>query len=302
MTVPANLNAAFFGHAVGHAVISIATPFNGSIVGNNSVAVAISGTASSSAGNITSVQYQIDGGAWQVISITPGPTVNYSGGNAGQIGVGNHTITVKTTDAANNTAQVSSSYTIAATVASPSYSWAPTDTYNGQHHYLVIRNSIPNVTVAYENNEYDAHGNILIGSTQIPLGMTDANGNFSYTGTAQWAANAWTDYVNLYVNGNNVANFNFSNFGANPTYSYTPGISPSGVVTLSIANSWASSVVSQTITYSPSGRTVGPMALGSTSEYGNFSAASNLSWGSDTFATINVSLAGQEIGTYSFTP
>jgi hypothetical protein len=273
MTVPANLNAAFFGRAVGHAVISIATPFNGSLVGNNSVAVAIGGTASSSAGNITSVQYQIDGGAWQVISITPGPTVNYSGGNAGQIGVGNHTITVKTTDVANNTAQVSSSYTIAATVASPSYSWAPTDTYNGQHHYLMIRNSIPNVTVAYENNEYDAHGNILIGSTQIPLGMTDANGNFS-----------------------------FSNFGANPTYSYTPGISPSGVVTLSIANSWASSVVSQTITYSPSGRTVGPMALGSTSEYGNFSAASNLSWGSDTFATINVSLAGQGIGTYSFTP
>jgi hypothetical protein len=302
MTVPANLSAAFFGRFAGHAVISIATPLNGSIAANNSIAEAISGTASSSAGNITSVQYQIDGGAWQSISITPAATVNYSGGNAGQIGVGSHTVTVKTTDAANNTAQVSSSYSIAAVAASPSYSWTPTDTYNGQNNYLVIRNAVPNATVQYQNNEYDAHGNVLTGNQLITLGTTDANGNFSYTGTAAWAINAWTDYVNLYVSGINVANFSFANFGNGPSYSYTPSVAPSGAITLSIANSWANSVVAQTITYSPSGRTVGPTALGSTSVYGNFSAGSTLSWGSDTSASISVTLAGQLIANYSFTP
>jgi hypothetical protein len=275
---------------------------NGSAIGNNSVAQAVTGTASSNAGNITSVQYQIDGGAWQSISITPAATINYSGGYVGQIGVGSHTVTVKAMDAANNTTQVSSSYSVAATVASPSYNWFPTNTYNGQNNYLVIRNATPNATVQYQNNEYDSHGNVLTGNQLITLGTTDANGNFSYTGTAAWAATAWSDYVNLYLNGNNVANFTFENFGTGPSYSYTPSITPSGAITLSIANSWASSVVAQTITYSPSGRTVGPVAMGSTSANGNFSAGYTLSWGSDTSASISITMAGQLIANYTFTP
>jgi hypothetical protein len=303
MTVPANLSAAFFGRVVGHAVVSIATPLNGSVIGSNAISEAISGTASSSAGNITSVQYQIDGGAWQAISITPGATVNYTGGNAGGIGAGDHTVMVKASDAAGNTATVSSSYAIANSNPNPGYAWNPPYTYNDQHHYLTIVNAIRNAPVSYSLVEYDAHGNVIgQTSSNIVIGMTDSNGNFNYTGTAEWAAGGWSCVAGLYVNGNDVANYTFYNRSQQPSISYGPSITQNGAITLSIAGNYANSTVAQTVTYAPSGRNVGPIALGSTDAMGNFSTAYALTWGSDTSATISLTLDGQGLGTFSFAP
>ena len=305
MIVPGCLNAGALAAGNGHLSLSIVTPLNGSTIGNDGTALAISGSAQTTSGTVTAIQYQIDGGAWSSFTFTAAPAVSYAGGNAGEIGVGSHTVTVKATDSAGNTATVSSSYTIAVGTVAPSYSWTPQANYNGQNNYLTIRNAAPNANVAYAFTSYDAYGNVLYanssGST-MPLGMTDANGNFSYTGTAAWGASAWTGTAQLYVNGNNVANFSFSNLGTSTSYSYSPYVTANGLITLSIANAWASSTVAQTITYSPSGRTVGPTAIGSTSATGNFSGNTALSWGSDTSASISVTLNGRVIGNYNFIP
>lgn len=298
MIVPGCLNAGVLAAGNGHLSLSIITPLNSSTIGNNSVSEAITGIVQSTAGNITALQYQIDGGPWNNFTYTPSEYVNYSGGNAGEIGVGSHVLTVKATDAALNTATVSASYTIAYSPPPTSYNWGPYDTYNGQNNYLTIVNSVRNSTVAYTQTIYDAHGSPVATDPMVVIGTTDAFGNFSYAGTAQWPAGGWTDSVQLYVGGQEMAGFSFANFGTGPSYSYGPQITPSGALTLSIANSWASSVVAQTVTYSPSGRVVGPTALGSTSATGNFSAATSLSWGTDTSASISVTLNGQGIGTF----
>lgn len=131
MTIPANLIAGLLGAGGGHLSLSIVSPLNGSNIGSNSIAEAIAGSAQSTAGNIATLQYQIDGGAWNNFTFTAAPTVSYSGGNAGQIGTGNHVVTVKATDSAANSATVSSSYSITAAPPATSYTWGPTNTYNG---------------------------------------------------------------------------------------------------------------------------------------------------------------------------
>jgi hypothetical protein len=135
------------------------------------------------------------------------------------------------------------------------------------------------------------------------IGVTDSYGNFSFTGTATWPANGWSDSVPLFVGGVQVATFSFANFGVNPQYTYSPNVvANGGAIVLSIANSWASSTVTQVTTYYPSGVTGPVQVLGSTSATGNFSYVDTVSWGSNTSCSKTVSLNGQPIGTFNFVP
>ena len=302
MTTPANLIAGLLAASGGHLSVSIVTPLNGSNFGNAS-AHQITGVAQSTAGNITTLQYQIDGGAWTPFSFTAAPSVSYAGGNAGEIGAGSHVLTVQAVDSAANTLSVSSDYTISAAPPVTSYSWTPYDTYDGQDNYLTIVNATPNATVAFTQTQSDAHGDAVATGAMTTIGTTNGSGNFSYTGTAGWAANAWTDSVQLYVGGVEVASFGFANFGTGPTYSYGPSIVPNGgTITLSIANSWANSTVTQITTVYPSGTVGAPVVLGSTSATGNFSYSGTAGWGTNTSCSTAVYLNGQLIGAFDFTP
>src|ERR1700758_62586 len=301
MTVPANLMAGFFGNNAAFPVtLSITAPANGSTIVSNSIPEAITGTAASTAGNIVTLQYEIDGGAWTNFSFAPAASVNYSGGNAGQIGEGSHNVSVKAIDAVGNSLIVGSNYSISS-ASPPSYTWTPSDTYTNQYTYLTITGASPSATVAYVQTIYNSSGAVIASNPLTPLGSTDGSGNFSYRSTTNWPAGGWSDTVNLYVAGVNVAAFNFYNFGIGPTYSYGPSIAPPGqTVTLNIANSWGSATVTQQTTFYPSG-TVGPVTtLGSTSATGNFSYSATASWGTDTSCTTVVYLNGVSVGSFGF--
>jgi hypothetical protein len=303
VTAPANLIAGLLSPSGGHITLSMLTPLNGSNIGNNSASQVIAGTAQSTAGNITSLQYQIDGGAWTNFTFTPALSVNYSGGNVGGVGAGGHVVTVKATDAAANSTTVSASYGISATRQPTSYSWGPYATYTGQNNFLTIVNSTPNATVAYMQTISDAHSDAIYTQGMTAIGVTDSYGNFSYTGTAAWPVSGWSDSVQLYVGGVQVGTFSFANFGVNPQYSYTPStVVNGGTVTLSIANSWASSTVTQVTTMYPSGVSGPVQVLGSTSTTGNFSYTGTANWGNSASCSTTVSLNGQPIGTFSFVP
>jgi hypothetical protein len=303
VTVPANLTAGLLAASAGHVSLSIVTPLGGSNIPSTTLAELITGVASSPAGNITTIQYQIDGGVWNNFVFTPGPSVSYSGGNAGQLSAGQHVITVKATDAANNTTTVSSTYTITAAAPSTSYSWGPPNVYLGQNTYLTITASTPNATVGYTQTEYDAHGNVIAVNPMATLGTTNGAGNFSFTGAAGWVPGGWTDRVQLYVGGVEVATFGFANVGSNPQYTYGPSVAPNGTVsTLNISNSWASSTVTAVTTFMPSG-TVTPVAtLGTTNSNGSFSISTTAGWGSDTSCEVQISLNGVPVETFGFTP
>ncbi|MDR3480407.1 MAG: hypothetical protein P4L91_06790 [Burkholderiaceae bacterium] len=306
MTIPANLIAGLLASSASHPIsLSITAPLSGSTIANNTTAEAIAGVASSIAGNITALQYQIDGGSWNNFTFTAAASVSYSGGNAGQIGAGGHTVAVKATDAAANTLTVSSSYSITGSPPAPAYSWTPYYTYNGQNNYLTITHATANATVAYTQTQLDAHGNAVATLGMTTLGTTDVNGNFSHTGVASWTAGAWTDSVQLYVGGVQVGAYSFVNSSNNlyATPSYTPNTAPNGTqITLNFAGSWASSTVTQTMTFSPSGTVVGPTVLGFTDANGNFSSSQTMTWGTDTSCSIQVSLSGVSQGTYTFIP
>ena len=301
MTIPANLIAGLLASSASHPIsLSITAPLSGSAIGNNSTAEAITGVASSIAGNITALQYQIDGGAWNNFTFTAAASVSYRGGNAGQIGAGSHTVAAKATDAAAITLTTTSSYSITGSSPAPYYTWTPTNTYNGQNNYLTVEYAAGNAAVAYTQTQYDAHGNAVATLGMTTLGTTDVNGNFSYTGTASWAAGAWTDSVQLYVGGSQVGTFSFSNSSSNASYSYGPSVAPNGTqVTLSIANSWASSTVSRILTYQPGNVVVGPTALGSTDANGNFSTTDTASWGSNTSYSSQIMLNGVTVATFN---
>lgn len=306
MTVPACMTALMINEGgSGVITLSIAVPANGSTIANNSTPEAISGTATSTAGNITSIQWQIDGGSFTAFSFTPAGTVNYSGGNAGQIGAGTHVLSVQATDAAGNTITASATYSIVGSSA-PGYSWSPLNVYQGQGSLLAISNAAPSSTVSFTQTQYDITGGPRGTSGPTTLGTTNGSGNFSQTTSANWAALAYSDIVALSVGGSVVATFTFYNISSSPSYTYGPTVAPNGTsITLNVTGAEGNAPMYQVATYSPSGSVV-TTPLGSTNSFGNLVYVGTASWGTDTSASVSVhmglSSGAPTVATFSFTP
>jgi len=302
MIVPGCLNAGILGNGGAFPLtLSINTPANGSTIISNSTPEAISGVATTTAGAISTIQWELDGGSWNNFSFTAGASVNYSGGNAGQIGAGSHTLQVKAVDSSGNTVTVGSTYSISS-ASPPSYSWAPYDAPNGASTYLSITGSTPLAAVSYTQTIYNSTGGVVTSAPPVTLGTTDGSGNFSYTGTASWPAGGWTGTAVLSVGGTPVYTYNYANFGQyTPTYSYGPSTAPTGTtITLNIASSWCSATVTETTVFYPSGSIVGPVTLGTSSPTGNFSFSGTSSWGTDTSCSTTVYMDGVSIGSFGF--
>lgn len=307
MTTPANMVALMIDQAAaGNPVtLTITQPANGSVIANNSTSEAITGVASSTAGNITALTYSIDGATPVAFTFTPAGTVNYSGGNAGLLGNGTHTILVRATDALGNTLSVLTTYSISA-ASPPAYSWFPSNVYSGHPIYLQIVSSTPGAAVTMTQNQLDVNGGSVGSGGPTALGTTDGAGNFTFVGSASWNTHAYSDTVNTYVGGVLELTTVFYNISTSPNYTYTPSVAPSGTsITLTISGAQGSAPVYQVSTFSPSG-IVQTQALGSTDSIGNFSFVGTTSWGSDTSCSVavHVGLASgaPTVATFTFTP
>jgi hypothetical protein len=122
-------------------------------------------------------------------------------GNTGTNTTVSWTVTCTVTDSLGMVASSSSTKTVTfnsnGSSQPASYVWSPTSFATGQTHYLTITNAIPNAAVS----AFSVFSDQTTSGSYIPLGTTNASGNFSTSSVAQWGAGQTGATYYLAING-----------------------------------------------------------------------------------------------------